>query len=1356
MRYAFWGVLIMGMFTCAQAQPNLILLDSPAGEYVGQGRLYYSTNLSDFNVGFYGLPPAVMTTAFGYTIFLAGPNGITPAVGVYSNALRFPFNGNSPGLSVFGNGRACNTVCGNFQIFEIHTNDSGNIDHFWATFSHRCECGGAPLSGEIRYQSLLAPPVPLARTLRVPGDFATIQAALNDVNPLTLDTVLVDPGLYSESIQFGNRRARLLSTSGPTATYLSATGGIAVAFGGVTPDTLLSGFTLMDSSTGISVADAGAPTIVSNAIVNCGAGIDCDSGSIDRPDSPIIRSNTITGCSGTAIQLSFTGTPLVEGNLLEDNGGGIGMWEAGSPLIRNNVIRRNHGDGLYMVNYSDANIVQNLICENDGDGVAWLSPDGGPWLINNTIVANVGAGISSGSYSPGAQIINNIVIGNPALQVGGYANPVVQYNDIYSATGVAYAGITNLTGFYGNISADPVFVCQPGGDFSLFTNSPCIDAGTNGAPLLPVTDFNNQPRILAGQTNGPPTVDMGIIEFNPSSPPAALCLFLYCPSNIVAIAPPGQNSAQVTFPPPFATPGAVVTNSPSSGSTFPAGTTTVTSTASYGTNVLTCTFAVNVLVPPAITSQPQSVSVPAGAPTNFSVTASGTAPLHFQWLFETNPIPSATNSTLAISNPQSENEGYYQVVITNVAGSITSAPVRLRVFPAGPGIIAGPTSLTVAAGSNATFSVTPSGSAPLWFQWFDDGVPISGAGESQLVISNAQSVNVGNYQCLVSNLLGTATSPAAFLTVVPAKPRFIVQPPVTVIVPLGGTLTLTSRASGTEPISYQWQQSSTNIPGGTQTTLIISNVSARNTGVYRAMATNSVGATNSLTCFVNVVGVSPTFTQQPASVEVLQGSTATFSSLASGTSPLSYQWCFYGTNLLGATNRQLVLTSVTPASSGPYFVVATNAYGATNSATAQLTVNQSMVLAQPLTNQVVDMGTTVLLAVGISSTGSLSCSWSLNGTAIPGTNTSLLLSNIQPSQSGFYRVNVANQYGSLSSTGRVSVLGPSSAVVAWGDNSGNQTNVPAGLNTAVAVAGGDYHTLALRHDGSLVAWGFDSEGQTDVPLNPLRFVSISAGAAHNLAILEDGSLVAWGRNDYGQCNVPASAGPVAASAAGESHSVALLSSGGVLAWGDNSFGQTNVPAGLANVRAIAAGREHTLALRANGTVTGWGLNSYGQASPPPGLSGVVAIAAGYLHSVALQSNGTVVVWGDNSSGQTNVPPNVTNAIAIAAGDFHTFALQADGSLIGWGDNSLGQIAVPSLAQNAVAIASGYYHGLALSATPLLHVTATPAGLVVQWSGPGILQWSPTPAGPYVDIPEASQSYTNTDFSQQTRFFRVRR
>jgi hypothetical protein len=100
--------------------------------------------------------------------------------------------------------------------------------------------------------------------------------------------------------------------------------------------------------------------------------------------------------------------------------------------------------------------------------------------------------------------------------------------------------------------------------------------------------------------------------------------------------------------------------------------------------------------------------------------------------------------------------------------------------------------------------------------------------------------------------------------------------------------------------------------------------------------------------------------------------------------------------------------------------------------------------------------------------------------------------------------------------GHTVARGVDGAVVAWGDNSVGQTNVPAlppGL-TFVAVAAGGYHTAACRSDGSVVAWGYNNVGQTNVPALPpgLTYVEVAAGFYHTVARRSDGSMVAWGSN----------------------------------------------------------------------------------------------------------------------------------------------------------------------------------------------------------------------------------------------------
>jgi alpha-tubulin suppressor-like RCC1 family protein len=764
---------------------------------------------------------------------------------------------------------------------------------------------------------------------------------------------------------------------------------------------------------------------------------------------------------------------------------------------------------------------------------------------------------------------------------------------------------------------------------------------------------------------------------------------------------------------------------------------------------------VSVLVPPTITTQPQGTNVFAGQPFTLSVAAAGSPPMSCQWNFEGLSVSGATNFTLSVANAQAVHEGVYSAVVMNSAGSVTSAVALVRVFPAAATIVSGPVSATVPAASNVTFSVTATGSQPLSYQWLLGGTPLLAATAAQYSINDAQSWNAGNYQAVVANSFGAVTSQVATLAVTPVPPYFVTQP-VGATLAAGTNLTLSALARGSEPIGYQWWRGVVSLAGANQSSLTLTNLQPTDSGGYTLVASSAAGVSTSHVATIVVTAAPPVFVQQPASAAVLAGSSLTLSSQAAGSAPLQYRWYFQNAPLLNQTNRQLTLNPVTVNAGGPYYVTASNVFAVATSSVAQVTVNQSPVFQQPLTNQVADVESAVVLSVTALGTPTLAYSWQLNGQPLAATGPTLTLTSVQPSQSGYYAVTVSNAYGTATSSSRVSVLGWPSAVAAWGDDSGGQTDVPANLNDVVAVAGGDFHTLALHRGGTLLAWGYNGDHQTTVPTNALKFVSFAAGAAHNLAIREDGSLVAWGRNDGGQCNVPAGvSNQVLCVAAGEAHSLALLASGSVVAWGTNTFGQSTVPQGLTAVRGLAAGRNHSLALRRDGSVVGWGFNAYGQASPPV-LTNALAIAAGYLHSLALLSNGTVVVWGDNTYGQANVPVGLSNVVAVAAGDFHSLALMANGTAVGWGDDAYGQIDVPAGLPRVSTISAGNYHSLALMSTlGHLQTSLLSSRLVICWSGSGSLQWAPTPLGPYQDVGSPGTCYTNLDMSAPAKFFRLR-
>jgi len=112
-------------------------------------------------------------------------------------------------------------------------------------------------------------------------------------------------------------------------------------------------------------------------------------------------------------------------------------------------------------------------------------------------------------------------------------------------------------------------------------------------------------------------------------------------------------------------------------------------------------------------------------------------------------------------------------------------------------------------------------------------------------------------------------------------------------------------------------------------------------------------------------------------------------------------------------------------------------------------------------------------------------------------------------------------------------------VRAWGDNAFGQCNVPTDLGPCTAVAGGGFHTVALRTDGIVRAWGLNGDGQCNVPADLGACTAVAGGYIHTVALRTDGIVRAWGLNGDGQCNVPADLGACTAVAVGTRHTVAL-------------------------------------------------------------------------------------------------------------------------------------------------------------------------------------------------------------------------
>jgi hypothetical protein len=274
---------------------------------------------------------------------------------------------------------------------------------------------------------------------------------------------------------------------------------------------------------------------------------------------------------------------------------------------------------------------------------------------------------------------------------------------------------------------------------------------------------------------------------------------------------------------------------------------------------------------------------------SLSVVATGTPPFNYQWQFQdtnlvwTNlvnggsnllgagaHISGATNPTLTISCPETNDTGNYQVIVTNFAGSVTSSVALLTVTNIPTVFSVQPLSQTVGIGSTVKFIANGSAQQPNTVQWLKDGTNlvnggrISGATNSgTLTISNVGTNDDGTYWIVVTSPWGSLASSNAVLTVV-SFPTINV-PPTNQTVSLGATAAFAVSAVGQSPLTFRWQMNGTSlvnggrIGGATNTTLTVSNAQVSDDGGYTVIVTNVLGAVTSSPPAVLTVLTAPQF-----------------------------------------------------------------------------------------------------------------------------------------------------------------------------------------------------------------------------------------------------------------------------------------------------------------------------------------------------------------------------------------------------------------------------------------------------------------------------------------------------------------
>jgi alpha-tubulin suppressor-like RCC1 family protein len=738
---------------------------------------------------------------------------------------------------------------------------------------------------------------------------------------------------------------------------------------------------------------------------------------------------------------------------------------------------------------------------------------------------------------------------------------------------------------------------------------------------------------------------------------------------------------------------------------------------------------------PFLTSSVFGRSVAYGGSTYLRVSATGAWPLQYQWQFNGTSIAGATNPVLTLSQVTYQNAGSYSVLVSNQFGTITNG-ANVAVIPLT--IASQPQSQSTFLGDTIRFQVGAEAQGPFSYQWRFNGTNLAGAVRSDLVLTNVQLDQAGNYSVAVSNSLGGTRSLDASLLI-------------------GLVAAWGDNSSG-----------QTNLPPGLQDIVAVAAgdthcLALKADGTVVAWGANWAGQATVPAGLNHVVGIAA----------------ASSSSLALSSDGTVIAWGDYGNATTNVPNFVKDVLAIS-ASSSHYLALKRDgvvvAWG--DNSQGQSTVPAGL-------SNVVAVAAGAYHSLVLRADGSV-VAW---GAGKVNSNSGYDFGQSLPPAGLTNAVSIAAGYNfSLASTA-------DGRVVAWGYNGDGETGVPRALANVVGVAAGGNHGLALKADGTVVSWGANWSAQTNVPRALGQAVSIAAGSGFSLGLVGSGRpfvtpytinrfvaagesaflrapvigasplSYAWqfnGTNLPGATNAVLALSQVQFSQAGiyavtvsnvygttligmhlgvgslllttqPQSQAPVLGSTAVLQvgaaglgpftyqWrfnGLNLIGETNAMLVLSAVQlsqsgsydvVVSNGLQSMTSVPASLSVTmvaQW--EYYGGTTPglPPNLTNVVSISQSDSHGLALKADGTVAAWGDNWAGQTNVPTDLADIVAVAAGGVHSLALKANGTVVAWGGYyySQGPTNVPADLSGVVAIATGSLHSMALRAD----------GTVVAW------------------------------------------